>query len=56
MTDILQIIRDLRDSLWTRYGNPLTKYKATQNDVHMTYYVCRLMEEQGHNAVDNMEL
>lgn len=49
--DILQIITNLRDNLWTKYGNPLAKYKKTQDDVHMTYYVGRLMEEQGHECV-----
>jgi len=51
MTDILQTIKNLTDNLWARYGNPLASYKKTQNDVHMTYYVGRLMEEQGHEYV-----
>ena len=51
MTDVLQIINDLTANLWARYGNPLANYKKTQNDVHMTYYVGRLMEEQGHEYV-----
>ena len=49
--DILQIIRTLRDKLWFKYGNPLANYKKTQDDIHMTYYVGRLMEEQGHEYV-----
>jgi len=51
MTDILQIINDLTANLWARYGNPLASYKKNQNDIHMTYYVGRLMEEQGHKYV-----
>lgn len=49
--DILQIIKNLRDKLWFKYGNPLANYKKTQDDVHMTYYVGKLMEEQGHGYV-----
>ena len=49
--DILQIIKNLRDNLWAKYGNPLANYIKTQDDVHMTYYVGRLMEEQGHEYV-----
>jgi hypothetical protein len=51
MTDILKIINDLTANLWNQFGNPLAKYKKTQYDVHMTYYVGRLMEEQGHEYV-----
>ena len=49
--DILKVINDLRNSLWAKYGNPLAKYKKTQNDIHMTYYVGRLMEELGHKHI-----
>jgi hypothetical protein len=49
--DILQIIKNLRDNLWAKYGNPLANYKKTQDDVHMTYYVGKLMEEQGHEYI-----
>jgi len=51
MTDILQTLKDLGERLFTSYGNPLANYKETQHDVHMTYYVGRLMEEQGHEYV-----
>ena len=51
MSDILEIIKNLTDRLWNQFGNPLSKYKKTQNDVHMTYYVGRLMEELGHKYV-----
>lgn len=51
MSDILKIIKDLEDRLFTQYGNPLANYKQTQNDVHDTYYVGRLMEEQGHKWI-----
>lgn len=51
MTDILKIIDDLRNRLWAKYGNPLVKYKKTQDDIHMTYYVGQLMEELGHKHI-----
>jgi hypothetical protein len=54
MTDILQTLKDLKDlreRLFTSYGNPLANYKKTQHDVHMTYYVDRLMEELGHKWI-----
>lgn len=51
MSDILKIIENLRNSLWARFGNPLSNYKKTQDDIHMTYYVGRLMEELGHKYV-----
>jgi hypothetical protein len=49
--DILQIIKNLEARLWTQYGNPLACYKQTQDDIHMTYYVGKLMEESGHQYV-----
>jgi hypothetical protein len=51
MSDILKILDNLRDNLWNRYGNPFASYKQTQDDVHMTYYVGRLMEELGHKWI-----
>lgn len=51
MSDILEIIKNLETRLKVTYGNPLTNYKKTQDDVHMTYYVGKLMEEQGHKYV-----
>jgi hypothetical protein len=51
MSDILTILNNLTERLWTEFGNPLANYKKTQNDVHMTYYVGRLMEELGHKWV-----
>ena len=51
MSDLLNILNNLRDRLWNEFGNPLAKYKKTQNDVHMTYYVGRLMEELGHKWI-----
>jgi hypothetical protein len=47
----LVLIKNLETRLRARYGNPLANYKKTQDDVHMTYYVGRLMEEQGHEYV-----
>jgi hypothetical protein len=47
----LVLIKNLETRLRAKYGNPLTNYKKTQDDVHMTYYVGRLMEEQGHEYV-----
>ena len=49
--DILKVIDNLRNNLWARYGNPLAKYKKNQGDIHMTYYVGRLMEELGHKDI-----
>ena len=37
--------------MFKNYGNPLATYKKTQDDVHMTYYVGRLMEELGHTYI-----
>lgn len=51
MSDVLKIIDNLTNNLWAKFGNPLAKYKQTQNDVHMTYYVGRLMEELGHKWI-----
>lgn len=47
MTDVLKIIKDLADRLWAQYGDVL-KMPKTQEEVHMTYYVGRLMDERGH--------
>jgi hypothetical protein len=52
MCDILTIINNLTDRLWKEFGNPLAKYNKTQNDIHMTHYVGRLMEELGHKWVN----
>lgn len=51
MTDTLQTLKDLEERLFTSYGNPLAKYKKTHDDVRMTYYVGRLMEELGHKWI-----
>lgn len=51
MSDVLKIIDNLTNNLWAKFGNPLAKYKKTQNDVHMTYYVGRLMDELGHKWI-----
>jgi hypothetical protein len=56
MEDILKVIDDLRNRLWAKYGNPLAKYKKTQNDVHMTYYVGRLMDELGHKDISPKDI
>lgn len=50
-TDILEIIKNLENRLWAEYGDPLKDKKPTQSDVHMTYYVGKLMEERGHKWV-----
>lgn len=49
--DVLKMIKNLEDNLFQKYGNPLETYKQTQDDVHMTYYVGRLMEELGHKWI-----
>ena len=51
MTDLLQTINNLEERLFTTYGNPLANYKKTQDDIHKTYYVSRLMEELGHKWI-----
>lgn len=51
MSDVLEVIKNLENSLWATHGNPLSNYTKTQHDVHMTYYVGKLMEEQGHKWV-----
>lgn len=51
MSDVLEIIKNLENRLWTKYGNPLSGYTQTQEDVHNTYYVGKLMEELGHKYV-----
>ena len=54
--DILKTIDNLRNNLWARYGNPLSKYKKTQADIHMTYYVGRLMDELGHKDISPKDI
>ena len=51
MSDVLKMIKELEDRLFASYGNPLATYKKTQHDIHMTYYVGRLMEERGHEYI-----
>ena len=51
MSDVLKMVNELRDRLFASYGNPLATYKKTQHDIHMTYYVGKLMEERGHEWV-----
>ena len=56
MSDILKIIDNLTNNLWAKFGNPLAKYKKTQDDIHMTYYVGKLMEEQGHKYISPSQI
>ena len=51
MNDILEVIKNLEDRLWAKFGNPLANYKKTQHDIHNTYYVGKLMAEIGHDYV-----
>ena len=51
MSDVLKMVQELSDRLFANYGDPLTDYKKTQHDIHMTYYVGRLMEERGHKWI-----
>lgn len=51
MSDVLKMIKELEDRLFASYGDPIDNYKQTQHDVHMTYYVGRLMEERGHEYI-----
>lgn len=56
MSDVLKIIDNLTNNLWAKFGNPFAKYKKTQNDVHMSYYVGRLMEELGHKWIQPSQI
>lgn len=47
MTDILEVIKRLKDSLWEKYGNVL-KTPYSQQEIHMTYYVSTLLEDMGY--------
>jgi hypothetical protein len=51
MSDVLKMIKELEDRLFVSYGDPIATYKQTQHDVHMTYYVGKLMEERGHEYI-----
>jgi hypothetical protein len=51
MSDVLKMINELEDRLFASYGDPLATYKKTQHDIHMTYYVGKLMEVRGHKDV-----
>lgn len=50
MTDVLDVIKKLKEDLWKKYGNPITGYPYTQEEVHLTYYVSRLLDETGHGC------
>lgn len=47
MSDILEVIARLRESLWERYGNVLKK-PYSQREIHMTYYVNKVLEDTGY--------
>ena len=51
MSDVLKMVQELCDRLFASYGDPLANYKKNQHDIHMTYYVGRLMEERGHKWI-----
>ena len=51
MSEVLKMVQELSDRLFASYGNPLANYKKNQHDIHMTYYVGRLMEERGHKWI-----
>jgi len=51
MSDVLKMIQELEERLFASHGDPLANYKKTQHDVHMSYYVGRLMEERGHKYI-----
>lgn len=48
MSDVLEIIRKLKDRLWEEYGDVLERERS-QDEVHMTYYVSDLLERRGHS-------
>lgn len=47
MTDVIDIISRLKQSLWDKYGNVLKK-NYTQDEIHMTYYVSQVLEKMGY--------
>ena len=47
MSDVLKMIKDLADRQYQKYGDPLSR-PYEQEEVHMTYYVSKLLEERGH--------
>ena len=51
MRDVLKMIKELEDRLFASYGDPLATYKETQSDIHMTYYIGKLMEVRGHKDI-----
>lgn len=50
MSDILKIINDLRNRLWVKYGNALSS-AYSQDEIHLTYYAGKVLEENGHNHI-----
>jgi hypothetical protein len=50
MTDILKIIKDLRDRLWAKYGNVLAA-PYSQEEIHLTYYAGQVLEENKYNHI-----
>lgn len=51
MSEVLKMVQELSDRLFASYSDPLADYKKNQHDIHMTYYVGRLMEERGHKWI-----
>ena len=49
MSDVLEMIEKLRESLSKKYGNVLAR-KYDQNEIHMTYYAGWVLKENelGH--------
>ncbi len=45
--DVLKAIDELRERLWSRYGNALNR-DYTQDEVHMTYYAGKVLEHAGY--------
>lgn len=46
MVDVLKIIQNLRDRLWSKYGDVLVR-EYTQDEIHMTYYAGELLRRHG---------
>jgi hypothetical protein len=50
MSKVLEYIDDVEKYLWATYGNPLTDYKKTEDDIRTGVYLAKLMKEQGHES------
>ena len=50
MPDVLKIIENLRNSLWSKYGDVLARV-YTQEEIHLTYYSSDILKKHDHNHI-----